>query len=485
MFPFAVALLLRLYRLGTQSLWSDEAFSFVTASKGVVGSVLSSLKEAAIPPLHYVLLSLLLHFGRSEWWLRLPSAIFGALSVLALFLLLGRFSSSKVAVAGSVLLAVHPFHIWFSQEARPYALLCLLSLLSMWAFLEAAREEGRTRWLLAYAVFTALLPLAHHPGLFVVASEALLLPLMGRRKKALACALLLSMLPYALWTAAIHRAAGEVLRAGPRLDLRSIGFCSLKVAIAFCTDIRFGPFLLTPVGAGAFVFALLGTLGLALLGLLRGEAPPPLRALLALSLTLGWFFPSLTAGVRPTLPPRYAIPALQSLVGLLALGMGSGRRPSPLRLLAPLTFLPCWAISLYRVYFDPTCWRDNWRGAASFLREHFKPGDVIVAVPRELAGSPVLYYAPEVGAVIGLDEWRRMPHKPRRAWLVGWHSRPVDERLNREMGGRIALERRWGPIRIALFVRAPSKSARSRRGHPRPSAPPRPSCREIPPASRR
>lgn len=488
-FLFLLALLLRLYKLGAQSLWSDEAFAFVTASKGVIGSVLSSLKEAATPPVHYVLLSLLLHLGKSEWWLRLPSALAGALSVPVLFLMLKRFSSSlEAALAGAFLLAVHPFHIWYSQEARPYALLCLLSLLSMWAFLEAAREGGRgARWLVAFALITAILPLTHHPGLIVVASEALALPFVRRRRRVLALALAVSTIPYAFWTAATHKAVGETLKLGPKFGLKDVGLCALRTAIAFCLDVRFAPLLLVPLGAGLSLLAFAGLFGLALSGALQRGASALLRALLVLTVPLGAAFLLLTAGVRPYLPPRYALPALPSLLGLVGLGLRLRRRGAALSLsvMALLPALSCWAFSLWRIYFDPSCWRDNWREAAAFLRANFKPGEVVVAVTKELAGSPVAYYAPEVRPIVGLDEWKGMRHRPRRAWLVAWHSRPVDERLDREMGGRIVLERRWGPIRIALFERNPAKLARSPREPPPRSAPRPPSSRRTRRASPR
>ena len=63
--------------------------------------------------------------------------------------------------------------IWYSQEARAYALLVLLSSLSLLFFLRALRRSGE-RDLLWWAVSSALALGTHYFALFPVALEALL-----------------------------------------------------------------------------------------------------------------------------------------------------------------------------------------------------------------------------------------------------------------------------------------------------------------------
>ncbi|MGB9588125.1 MAG: hypothetical protein ACPL7O_08095, partial [Armatimonadota bacterium] len=78
----ALAGVLRLYHLGTESLWIDEGYSLRDAS--------SHYSFTDVRPLYFRLLSFWMVFGKSEAWLRLPSAIFGILSVALLYILVNR-----------------------------------------------------------------------------------------------------------------------------------------------------------------------------------------------------------------------------------------------------------------------------------------------------------------------------------------------------------------------------------------------------------
>src|SRR5262249_20178175 len=81
---FALGLALRLYRLGAQSLWLDEGstWSEVTGRTGKGWlALLAELfsKDAAYPLYHVLLKAWVAVVGDSEWALRFPSALAGAL----------------------------------------------------------------------------------------------------------------------------------------------------------------------------------------------------------------------------------------------------------------------------------------------------------------------------------------------------------------------------------------------------------------------
>ena len=69
-----------------------------------------------------------------EWFLRIPSVLFGILTVWLVFKLADEFFGKKAALLSSFFLAISQFHIYYSQELRMYSLLCLLSVLSIWTF---------------------------------------------------------------------------------------------------------------------------------------------------------------------------------------------------------------------------------------------------------------------------------------------------------------------------------------------------------------
>src|ERR1051326_1282682 len=110
------AALLRLWRLGSESLWVDEAYTLSVAREGA-WQVL--LHHDNTPPLH----ALLLHFwialaGTSEWALRFPSAVFGAAAVALTFPVARRIAGERAALVATALHA-GSFYLWsVSQEAR-------------------------------------------------------------------------------------------------------------------------------------------------------------------------------------------------------------------------------------------------------------------------------------------------------------------------------------------------------------------------------
>lgn len=167
---------LRLYRLGTWSFWIDEMFTVQRAQ--------SSLNLATIlsewPPLSILLtggaLSLL---GVNEWSARLVPALVGIASVPALYLPTRKVFGPAVAVLSALLLALSPWHIYWSQNARFYTSLMLLSSLALFAFFFGV-EQHRPRHLLFSIVLLFLSMLERLHALFLVPGAVSYLLLVNR-----------------------------------------------------------------------------------------------------------------------------------------------------------------------------------------------------------------------------------------------------------------------------------------------------------------
>lgn len=125
----SVALILRVYQLGTESLWVDEQFSIRDARALNLGT----------RPLYYLLLHLWMKLGTSDAWLRLLSVPFSLASVVLTYTLARRLVSESTAHLAAFLMAVSPLCVGYAQEIRMYALsLCvtLLGTLSLVRFME-------------------------------------------------------------------------------------------------------------------------------------------------------------------------------------------------------------------------------------------------------------------------------------------------------------------------------------------------------------
>src|SRR5262249_43603501 len=138
-----VALGLRLYQLGRANFWIDEVSSIEVAAQPFRDIVLNyrpghhPWRGAEQAPLALVVMHFFLSPEVSAASARLPSALIGTLSVLALFWFTRRLLSTGVALLAALLLALSPLHVWYSQEARWYAQWLLLTILSYWALLKA------------------------------------------------------------------------------------------------------------------------------------------------------------------------------------------------------------------------------------------------------------------------------------------------------------------------------------------------------------
>ncbi len=166
-----IGLFLRIYHLGHESIWVDEAYSIRCA-----GLCLPELFEEIAgkdkhPPLYYVILHTWVGlFGDSEFSARLPSAIFGFLCLLMMYKVGSLMFDREVGLLSCMVLALSLFHVRYSQEARMYSLMALLFLVSIYYFIRLL-EEGSIVSLLGYILSTSLLMHTHYYGLFMVAAQ--------------------------------------------------------------------------------------------------------------------------------------------------------------------------------------------------------------------------------------------------------------------------------------------------------------------------
>jgi mannosyltransferase len=168
----ALGAALRVYKLGSESVWLDEAFS-IKIAHGSPSRIIEETSEDVHPPLYYFALHYWMGlFGDSEFSSRLLSALFGVLSILAIYKLAALLYNRGTGLLAATLLAFSHFHIEFSQEARMYTLLSLLSLLSAYFFLRLL--EGKSRFALAgYIATSSLMMYTHVYSFFILAAQNL------------------------------------------------------------------------------------------------------------------------------------------------------------------------------------------------------------------------------------------------------------------------------------------------------------------------
>ena len=141
----AVALSIRLYRLGHFSFWLDEVMqSFFI--HGTRKQFWESLRfDAVHPPLDYLVDRLFEVFRPSDAARRLLPVLWGTGSVILLASLMARRAGRTAGILAGALLALAPFHVRYSQEFRPYSLGVFLVLLSLFLLDRYLERPGAAR----------------------------------------------------------------------------------------------------------------------------------------------------------------------------------------------------------------------------------------------------------------------------------------------------------------------------------------------------
>jgi mannosyltransferase len=273
---------------------------------------------------------------------------------------LGRkLFSERAGLIAAALTACNPLLIWYSQEARAYSLLVLVTGVAFLGFLYA-REDPTPRRVGLWAVMAALSLATHYYALLAIVPEAAWLLVEHHRRRPVQVALAavgvwgLALVPLAL---AQKRSGRGNWIAGAALSRRL-----RQVVPQFLTGFQLpGQSVLVPV-AGA-----LALVGLALL-IRRGAPETRRRALWCVALALGGLVLNLLliAGGIDDLLTRNLLALWLPAALVLVAGL-SARRAGPIGVLATAGLCTIGVTSAVGVMANRDFQRPDWRGVARLL----------------------------------------------------------------------------------------------------------------------
>ncbi|MBU0578398.1 glycosyltransferase family 39 protein [Patescibacteria group bacterium] len=142
-----LALGLRLPQLNG-SFWLDEAAQALESSRP--WSQQLDISGDFQPPLIHLILFFAIKISSSEWWLRLVGALIPGLITIWATYEAGRILiNKKTGLLASLLLATSSFHIFYSQELRPYSLPAMLAVLSWLYLIKATKKKkfSKSNWI--------------------------------------------------------------------------------------------------------------------------------------------------------------------------------------------------------------------------------------------------------------------------------------------------------------------------------------------------
>jgi len=167
----ALAAAARLVQVG-YNFDGDELFSVLLASRSFPEVIRLALIDTVHPPLHLILLHGWIEvFGPSAFAVRGLSILLSLAFLATAYPILRRFLRPATSLAILTLLAVSPLFVYYGQQARPYALIALLSAASLLTFLRYAEAPQDVRRAVAWCATSVLLLYTQYLGTFLIMTE--------------------------------------------------------------------------------------------------------------------------------------------------------------------------------------------------------------------------------------------------------------------------------------------------------------------------
>jgi mannosyltransferase len=413
--PLAALLLLaaalRLSTLDLQSFWYDEAFTPVRVLRASLDGTLHGVVHTEnSPPLWYLIAWLDVRlFGDGEVALRLPSALAGIATVAVSWAIGQELAGRRCALVAAALVAVNPLFVWYSQEARVYALFALTAAVAMLCCLRARREPTATR-MAAFALAGAVALLAHYFAVFLLLGMlAWLLADPASRRGGLGAGAVLALVGLALLPL--------VLAQGGH-GTQWIGRWALSSRLAAIPQYYLTGYSGAPLGHGIELLIALPLLAGLTLGAPRiaGSTAAQAVAASALITATGVLVPLALAVVGADyLAPRNLLAAMVPLTALLAVVLAAPGAPRALAALATVAAAGFLAVAV-DVDFSPRLQRGDWRGVAHVLGSG---GSARAISTVELGSAPLEYYLPGLrhlarGASVAVDDIDETGYAPLR-----------------------------------------------------------------------
>ena len=448
------AFALRAYHLDFQSLWRDEVdtIAFATRALPRLLSTLTAPKENG--PLYFLLLRPWIALtGDSEFSVRFFSLAFGVLAIPLAYALGRRWLSPLGSMLGALLMAFSPYLIWYSQEAKMYTLIILLTMLSLYLYVEAL---ARGQWLYwaAYVVATSFCLYTHILAALIIPLEIILFMVWWPRHRtrlkpwlaAIGC-VTLPYIPLALWEIPLLLSSYET--GHPFYPLHEI---LRNLLLAFSHDGVLGiasPWLLV-LSLIPFVFLFLAGIFLedkklnpAIDSDVRRGEGPVLSPAEGVTLLLYLFLPILGVYLislgMPIFAERYLIYVAPAFYLISARGLAAVKLRSNavfalcLVLVLTLDVQSSWAQSHTRL-------KSDFRSAAQYFALHREPDDLVIFLIPNVRPTFEYYYRSdyhpadgpctndgmsesELDAILG-----KMTEGHRNIWLVASEAELWDQR---------------------------------------------------------
>jgi uncharacterized membrane protein len=396
-----LGLVLRLVKVDS-SFWYDEGYTGYLTGQSL-GDVLHFVtKEDIQSPLYYLTVWFWAAIFPTDWGIRLFSVLIGVISIPVLFSLSSKMFNRQVGLVASAFMALSPFHLNYSIEARPYSIYILFGIAALWFLVKALESKKNWNgWWLCYSFTATLMLYTHHIGSIVfmgmvVFHFCLIWPINRNRFFQWVGFSMVPVVLFLPWISIVLSQIGmskDILRWIPQTNLRTF----LKMMIRY---IYFLPY----DRPGLIIIALCILPHLVLLGLAALISEPASRKrVMALTAFAAVPIAAVTVYscfVQPIFVTRYLAPVVITLMVLPAIPvvlLKKTRWHSVIILVTVLALILSFVNCLHYIKLPRTV---NWRGAAKEIKHNMQDDDVVLVFPQGAIYVFNFYFQDNTGAKV-------------------------------------------------------------------------------------
>lgn len=384
----------------------DEAAQALESARPLSQQLM--IKEDFQPPLMHLFTHFMIPFGRAEWWLRLSPLCDGLLMIWATYLIAKKVTNQKIAILASLLLAFNSFHIFFSQELRPYAMTGMWVALG-WLFIVKMTEHSVIKPKLLIGFILCAIGGMYSTYLFPFAFAGQLFYLFTRRNHLFitqaVIAGVVAGLAFLPWFPSFMEqlsVSSELRMAVPTWET-VVSTPQLKAI-----QLVFGKFVFGVVDLELnILFITISIIFIALSSFLVWN----LRKRLGINtiLIIGcWFvLPVFTVWIfsffLPVIQPKrvlYALPAFELLLAALVAYGWEWKKTRIAALVLAVLLISTHLAGTFAYYINPRYQRENWRLVISQIDSQYSPTNTAVVFAFDHPFSPWEWYAHQPYPVI-------------------------------------------------------------------------------------
>ncbi|MCK4589139.1 MAG: glycosyltransferase family 39 protein [Nanoarchaeota archaeon] len=367
---------LRFYQLDNESLWQDEGFTLIEVDQPSFKQTFNAIigPPEGTPPLYFIILHFWTRiFGTSEFSLRFPSAIFGMVSILLIFLIGKEIFNKKTGLISALIMSVSTIQILYSQDARAYSLFVMLTLISFLFYIKTLKSSSNKN-LFFYLISTLFLLYTHHFALFVLFAQNIIFFLFHKEfylktKKWLISLLVLGV----LYVPGILIVLSQFQHNQKSLQSALSGKLGLPLVISQLGILNF----LWPVLIIFFIVLVIYYFKTNLINLIKKIRFNENIFFITISIFTLSYILILPKLIHPFFVTRFTVFTYPFFYLLFAEGFNKMRKIKLKKTISVL-FLVLVILSLFTYYSTPK--KEQWKEAVSFIEDKSQPNEMIIII---------------------------------------------------------------------------------------------------------